>query len=103
MITAHDLSLAYVQAVSAYWRGESDLLPTFDAWLAQFWVDGPAEPTTLPREHLPHGAAGRGIRWHECGSLLYGYVPGMRGCLRVPRAALLPREADRRKLSSIAA
>lgn len=102
MITAHDLSLAYVQAVSAYWRGDdTDFLPTFDAWLARFWVDSPTEPATDPQAHCPHGAAGRGIRWYERGSLLHGFVPGKRGCFRVPRTSALPREIDRRRTTAV--
>jgi hypothetical protein len=96
MITAHDLSLAYVQAVSAYWRGDSELLPQFDAWLAGFWTTGPAEPAAEPQAQCPHAAAGRGIRWHEHGSALLGFVPGKRGCFRIPRTAVLPRESRAR-------
>jgi hypothetical protein len=101
MITAHDLSLAYVQAVSAYWCGDSDLLPTFDAWLARFWVDGPAEPDTEPQAHCPHGAAGRGIRWHERGPVILGYVPGKRGCFQVPRNVALLRDPGRRRTATV--
>lgn len=98
MITAHNLSLAYIQAVSAYWRGDSDLLPKFDAWIARFWTDGPPEPTTSPQATCPHGAAGRGIRWHERGPVLLGYVPGKRGCFRVPRNAVLPGKTGGRTM-----
>jgi hypothetical protein len=97
VITARDISLAYVQAVSAYWRGDSEFLPKFDAWLAQYWTAGPPEPSTEPQAHCPHGAAGRGIHWHEQGPVLLGYVPGKRGCFRIPRTTALPREAIARK------
>lgn len=97
MITAHDLSLAYVRAVSAYWRGDSEFLPQFDAWLAGYWIAGPPEePATEPQAHCPHGVAGRGIRWHEHGSVLLGFVPGKRGCFRIPRTAALPCETRAR-------
>lgn len=95
LITARDLSRAYTQAVSAYWRGESASLPEFEAWLAHFWTDGPPEPVSGPAARCPHGAAGRGIRWHECGSAILGYVPGKQGCFRVPRTAMLPTDSGR--------
>lgn len=93
MITAHTLNLSYIQAVSSYWRGDGDVLPEFDAWLAQFWADCPAEPTTHPRARCPFGGAGRGIRWHESRSTIFGYVPGRSGCYRVPRTVELPHRA----------
>lgn len=104
MISARDLSLAYIRAVSAYWRGDSEFLPQFDAWLAQFWTAAAPEPASEPQAHCPHGAAGRGIRWHEQGTELFGYVPGRRGCFRIPRTVDLPREgaAGRIKPASVA-
>ena len=101
MISAHDLSLAYVQAVSSYWRGDSDLLPRFNAWLAQYWRDGPTEPVPDPQAHCPHAAAGRGIRWYERGLVLHGFVPGRHGCFQVPRNVVLPRETGRARTAAI--
>lgn len=95
LLTAADLSLAYIQAVSAYWRGDSEFLPRFDTWLARFWTDGPPEPSDDPQAHCPHGAGGRGIRWYERGPLLLGYVTGKPGCFHVPRTAVLPRDTGR--------
>lgn len=91
MLTAHDLSLAYCQTVSAYWRGDNEFLPQLEAWLARFWVgDGPREPVSDSLALCPHGAKGRGIRWYDGGSHVLGYVPGKRGCFDVPRNAVLP-------------
>lgn len=101
MITAHDLSLGYAQAISAYWRGDSGVLPRFNAWLVQYWVDGPTEPAAEPQAHCPYGAAGHGIRWYERGAVLQGFVPGRRGCFQVPRNAVLPRETSRRVAAAI--
>lgn len=102
MISAHDLSLAYVRAVSSYWRGDSDLLPRFNAWLARYWRDGPTEPTPDPQAECPHAAAGRGIRWYEQGPVLHGFVPGKRGYFQIPRNVVLPRETGRRRTAAIA-
>lgn len=96
MLTAHDLSLTYCQAVSAYWRGDNEFLPQLDAWLDRFWVqDGPLEPVTSPLAVCPHGAGGHGIRWYDSGQAVLGYVPGKRGGYRVPRTAVLPSDAGR--------
>ena len=92
MVTASDLSLAYTRAVSAYWRGESDFLPRFDAWLAGFWDEGGREPAADPQGVCPHAAGGHGIRWHDSRSAVLGYVPGTRGRFRVPRSAVLPSD-----------
>lgn len=96
MLTARDLSRAYCQAVSAYWRGDNEFLPQLDTWLAQFWVgDGPREPVTGLLAVCPHGVTGHGIRWYESGQAVLGYVPGKPGCYRVPRTAVLPNDASR--------
>lgn len=94
MTTAHDLANAYFRAVSAYWRGDSDVdLPRLGAWLDQFWVGRTSEPKTSPVALSPHAAGGHGIRWHEEGQYILGYVPGRHGCYRIPRIAHLPLDA----------
>lgn len=96
MTTAHDLANAYSRAVSAYWRGDNDVdLPRLSAWLGQFWVGRASDPETPPVALSPHAAGGRGIQWHEEGRYVLGYVPGHRGCYRIPRAAQFPLDVGR--------
>lgn len=91
MINAYDLAGAYNQAVSAYWRGESDTaLSRLTAWLGEFWTDTPAEFSGRPITVTPHAGGGGGIRWHEIGESIVGCVPGRRGCYRIPRNTDLP-------------
>jgi hypothetical protein len=95
-VTAAQLARAYDRYLFAHWRGED--APAFAAWLAGHW--GPAdrpEPATPPTAFSRLGAGGRGIRWHEAGATVVGYIPGLaRACYRVPRTAAPPRpEAGR--------
>ena len=90
MVTAHDLALAYTRVVCAYWRGDSTALRQFETWLTQFWADCSQKPATNPTAICPHGAAGRGIHWFDTRSTVLGFVPGRRGCYRIPRTAVAP-------------
>lgn len=90
MITAHDIANAYVDAVSAYWRGDNDGdLRRLSAWIERFWTVHLYEPSNHPAAVSPHAAGGHGIHWYEAGSTIVGCVPGRQGCYRIPRASTL--------------
>ena len=80
----------YDQYVAAVRSGDEETARAFAEWLAAFWDDGPAEPPTPPAALSLLGGIGRGIRWHETGTMVLGYVRGWtrRGCYQVPAAVL---------------
>ena len=84
--SAHQLARAYDQYVSALWRGESDEVRRFAAWLKECWgLGGPAEPAGPPAAVSALGGAGTSIRWYEADGLVLGYIPGVpHRCYRVP-------------------
>jgi hypothetical protein len=89
-LTACALAEAYLEYASALWRGESGC-QAFGAWLSRFRCGClPAEPLRPPDAVSPHGGGGRGIRWHEAGTAILGYVPGTGVGYRVPVGATLP-------------
>lgn len=85
---AEDLARAYLDYISAYWRGDAGA-STFGERLAAFWGAGlPTEPMRNADAFSPHGAGGRGIRWYECGAEICGYTPGCATGYRIPMTCI---------------
>jgi len=84
--SAADLARRYDRYVSALWRGESDEVRRFAAWLKGCWgLDGPPEPEGPPAAISALGGAGTSIRWYEQDGAVLGYIPGVaHRCYRVP-------------------
>lgn len=82
------LARAYLDDVSAYWRGELDRCG-FRARLARYWDPrlAPVGDVQVAAES-PHGAGGRGLAWCAVDGEVWGCVVGARGGYRVPVAAL---------------
>ena len=91
MTPARRLACLYDQYVAAVRSGDEETARAFAEWLAAFWDEGPAEPATRPAALSLLGGIGRGIRWHDTGTMVLGYVRGwtQRGCYQVPVAALV--------------
>lgn len=87
--SASALARAYLDYISAYWRGDSDALQMRDRLAAFFRVDMPMEPMRPADAFSPHGARGHGIRWYECSDAVLGYVPGTTSGYRIPRACVV--------------
>ena len=95
MVTAVQLARryeAYLAALPAtLTRGRHGLVAVrpFLVWVEEFWrEDAPPEPDSPPAA-VSAGALG-GVRWHEAGGTIRGYVPGLAGCYEVPTAASPP-------------
>ncbi|MDP9366419.1 MAG: hypothetical protein M3Q10_19715 [Chloroflexota bacterium] len=84
--SAADLARGYDRYVSAFWRGESDEVRRFAAWLRECWgLAGPPEPEGPPAAISALGGAGTSIRWYERDGVVLGYIPGVpHRCYRVP-------------------
>ena len=82
--SASDLARAYLDYISAYWRGDAGALQMRDRLAAFFSADMPMEPMRPADAFSPHGARGHGIRWYECGDTVLGYVPGTTSGYRIP-------------------
>lgn len=93
--SADQLARAYDRYVSALWRGESEEVRRFAAWLKGCWgIDGPPEPAGPPTAVSALGGAGASIRWYEADGLVLGYIPGVPlRCYRVSAEADLPELA----------
>lgn len=90
-LTADDLARGHDRYVAALWRGESEAVRRFGAWLKGCWGLGPPEPSASPAAVSALGGAGTGIRWHEVDGLILGYIPGVpHRCFQVPVDAELP-------------
>lgn len=90
MLTAEDLKRVYAAYTSARWRGEP-AEAILEHWFGVHWVEtSPCEPETDAAAVSPHGAGGRGIYWHECGSAVLGFAPGRSGCYVVKQTESLP-------------
>jgi len=90
-ITAAAIARAYDRYVAALWRGESEEVRRFGAWLKGHWGLGPSEPPTPPAAISALGGAGASIRWHEADGLLLGYIPGVPlRCYQIPTDADVP-------------
>ena len=90
--TAEELAHGYDRYVAAIWRGESEEVRRFGAWLKGCWgLDGPPEPAEAPEAVSALGGAGASIRWYERDGTIYGYIPGVpHRCYRVPHDAEPP-------------
>lgn len=90
--TAEQLAQAYDRYVSALWRGESEEVRRFAAWLKGCWGIGEApEPEGPPAAVSALGGAGTSIRWYETDGEVRGYIPGVPlRCYRVPADAEPP-------------
>jgi hypothetical protein len=85
MMNAREMARACDQYVSALWRGESEEVLRFSRWLRGHWVIGPEEPGQPPTAFSVVGASGAGIRWHDVGPMIYGYIPGVPvRCYQIP-------------------
>jgi hypothetical protein len=91
MTTAREIARTCDLYVSAPWRGESDDVVQFSCWLRNHWALGPDEPGRSPDAFSAVGGGGAGIRWHEVGGMIYGYIPGVElRCYQIPKAAEPP-------------
>lgn len=91
MTTAREIARLCDLYVSALWRGESEGAIPFSRWLRNHWALGPDEPGGSPAAISAVGGGGAGIRWHEVGETIYGYVPGVPlRCYQIPKAAIPP-------------
>jgi hypothetical protein len=98
MTTARELARACDLAMAARWRGEDAAAEAFTVWLeAYWWPGGPVEPLEPPAAMSVLGGAGTGVRWHERGGALLGYVRGRRGCFCVPVEVAPPPVSTRRR------
>lgn len=88
MSNACRIAQCYDGAIAAFWQGDGAALRAIGDWLASAWGDGPPEPIAPPVATSVCGAGGRGIRWHDAGADVLGYVPGLVGCYRLPVAAI---------------
>lgn len=90
--SAADLARSYDRYVSALWRGESEEVRRFAAWLKGCWgLDGPPEPDGPPAAISALGGAGTSIRWYEADGVVWGYIPGVtQRCYTVPVGAEPP-------------
>src|SRR5689334_8169273 len=82
---AEALADAYLDYLSALWRGEPRV-GGFARRLERFW-----DPTLAPTDGAllafsPHGAGGRGIEWRSSGEEILGCIPGHSGGYRIPRS-----------------
>lgn len=85
---AHQLAAGFLRYASSCWRGDQ-CGAVFPLRLSAYWRPAmPPAPTEAPAAVSPHGAAGRGIQWHETGQDVLGYVPGLAGGYRVPARAV---------------
>lgn len=92
MTNAQEMARVCDQYVSALWRGESEEVVRFASWLRNHWAIGPMEPSRPPIAFSAVGGGGAGIRWHEVGTMIYGYIPGVPlRCYQVPLDARPPR------------
>ncbi len=91
-MSAGELARAYDGYVSALWRGESDEVRRFAAWLKGCWGRaGSPEPAGPPAAISALGGAGTSIRWYEVEGMVLGYIPGVpHRCYRVPADAEPP-------------
>jgi hypothetical protein len=86
--TARALAGRYLDYVAALWRGDPGGR-RFGIWLCRYWRAAlPPAPASAPDAVSPHGGGGRGICWHETADAVLGYVPGVSGGYRIPKAAL---------------
>ena len=94
--SAEHLARAYDRYVSALWRGESDEVRRFAAWLKGCWALGaPPEPGRQPDAVSALGGAGTSIRWYEADGLVLGYIPGVpHRCYKVSTVAVPPEVSD---------
>lgn len=86
--SAGALARAYLDYVSAYWRGDAPASQMGDQLATFFGADMPVEPVRQADAFSPHGARGHGIRWYECGDAVVGYVPGATSGYRIPQACV---------------
>lgn len=86
--SAGALARAYLEYVSAYWRGDAPASQMGDQLATFFGADMPPEPMRPADAFSPHGARGRGIRWYECDDAVLGYVPGATSGYRIPQACV---------------
>ena len=87
---AREVADSYLQSISAYWRGEPGLAEV-EYWLTSFGenqvrFDGGKTADAVS----PHGAGGRGIRWYETPSAVFGLIPGSPRGYRIPIDAISP-------------
>ncbi len=94
--SADQLARAYDRYVCALWRGESDEVRRFAAWLKGWWgLGAPTEPRRRPDAVSALGGAGTSIRWYESEALVLGYIPGVpHRCYRGPIDAAPPAIAE---------
>lgn len=90
--SADELARAYDRYVAAFWRGETDEVRRFAAWLKGRWgLGGPPEPAGPPDAVSALGGAGASIRWYEADGMVFGYIPGVpHRCYQVRRDAEPP-------------
>jgi hypothetical protein len=85
---AGKLSEAYLQALSAYWRGAAGS-SDFEAWLTRFWIPDLHGGFSRPADaYSPHGSGGRGIDWYDAPDVVVGVIRGQAGGYRLPIRAI---------------
>jgi hypothetical protein len=63
----------------------------FAAWLAEWWrPDGPPEPAVPPDAVSTDRHGIMLARWYTTPDSVRAYLPGARGCYRIPRFAPIP-------------
>jgi hypothetical protein len=82
---AEALADAYLEYLSALWRGEPQA-GTFARRLERFWDPALEETDGTLLAFSPHGAGGRGIEWRSAGDEIWGCIPGYSGGYRIPRS-----------------
>jgi hypothetical protein len=82
---AEALADAYLDYLSALWRGEPQA-SGFARRLERFWDPGLAASGGTLLAYSPHGAGGRGIEWRSSGDEIWGCIPGRSGGYRIPRS-----------------
>jgi hypothetical protein len=94
MIHAVDIANSYDHAIEAFWRGDPFALRCLDQWLQIFRAESCPDVSGEAVAWSLHGAGGRGIRWTESDTVVFGTVPGASKCYRIPIEAYLPADPE---------
>jgi hypothetical protein len=104
---AVDVARTYDRAIEALWRGDPASLRSLNQWLSAFRIESCPDASGKVIAFSPHAAGGRGIRWSESSTVIYGEIPGQTSCYQIPIEACLPgvlkvESVERVRLTSFA-
>jgi hypothetical protein len=94
MIHAVDIARIYNRAIEDMWRGDPSSLRCLNQWLRVFRIESCPDEFGKVIALSPHAAGGRGVRWSESSTVIYGKIPGQTSCYRIPVEGYLPGPLD---------